>query len=97
MRPSGESKDPYSLNPFENHRRSFLEILRAIGVLRSPSLPPSLRSGAPGLPQDDNLAYGTQSAMKRLISSRLLAPRCDAHTSLVPSGLNMGKPSKPSA
>ncbi len=39
--------------------------------------------------------YGTQSAMKILVSCGALALRFDAQTSFFPSGLNMGKPSKP--
>ncbi len=39
--------------------------------------------------------YGAQSAMKMLVSCGALALRFDAQTSFFPSGLNMGKPSKP--
>jgi tetratricopeptide (TPR) repeat protein len=45
--------------------------------------PPSTRSS----PQ------GRQSAMNRFVSPAFAAPRFDAHTSRVPSGLNIGKPS----
>jgi hypothetical protein len=40
--------------------------------------------------------YGAQSPMKMFVSCGALALRFDAHTSFLPSGENMGKPSKPS-
>ena len=40
-------------------------------------------------------AYGAQSAMKIFVSCGALALRFEAHTSFLPSGLNMGNPSKP--
>ena len=46
--------------------------------------------------QQSAITYGTQSAMKILVSCGALALRFEAHTSFFPSGLNMGKPSKPS-
>jgi len=41
-------------------------------------------------------SYGIQSAMKTFVSCGTLALRPEIHTSFFPSGLNIGKPSKPS-
>ena len=48
------------------------------------------------VPRDDMPGYGTQSAMKMLVSCGTLPLRPETHTSFFPSGLNIGKPSKPS-
>ena len=41
--------------------------------------------------------YSTQSAMKMFVSPRVLALRFEAKTSFLPSGVNIGKPSKVSS
>jgi hypothetical protein len=53
----------------------------------------------PGIDQHAREAtnfYGTQSPIKMLVSCGALPLRLEAHTSFLPSGENMGKPSKPS-
>src|ERR1700722_20659970 len=47
-----------------------------------------------GRPLSALVDYGAQSAMKILVSCGALALRLEAQTNCLPSGLNMGNPSK---